>query len=74
MAEYVTARTWTEVLEEMGIPTHVLALSAADGSRTYQVYAGAYASSDEAAELADMLREQDLGSAPFVERRGIKPE
>lgn len=74
MAEYATARTWTEVLEEMGVPTHVLALPAADGSRTYQVYAGAYASSEEALELADILRGQDLGSAPLVERRGIKPE
>lgn len=74
MAEYTTARTWTEVLEEMGVPTHVLALPAADGSRTYQVYAGAYASSEEAAELAEILRGQDLGSAPLVERRGIKPE
>jgi cell division septation protein DedD len=67
------ARTWSGVLADLGIPTHVLEVPGPDGSLSYHVYAGAYASEAEAAELAEILREQDMGAAPLTERRGRPP-
>lgn len=73
MPELEAARTWAGVLAELGIPTHILAVPAAGGGRSFQIYAGGYASKEEAAEMAEILRAQDLGTAPLTERRGTQP-
>jgi uncharacterized MAPEG superfamily protein len=72
LPELEAALTWTEVLAGIGIPTHVLAVPGPAGV-AYHVFAGGYASADEASELADMLRAQDLTGAPLTERRGLVP-
>jgi cell division septation protein DedD len=73
LPELEAARTWGEVLGELGVPTHVLAVGGAEGPVRFRVYAGSYASEDEAEALRRILEEQGLDSAPFSERRGTVP-
>lgn len=53
-----------------GVPAYVLEVDRDDGTRTHRIYAGAYASAEEAAVLVGTLRAAGFGAAQLVERRG----
>lgn len=67
------ARTWTEVLAGLGIPSHVLAVRGPDAGWSYRVFSGGFASPEEASELEDMLRAEQLEGVRLTERRGVVP-
>ncbi|NNK64374.1 MAG: hypothetical protein HKO98_14345 [Gemmatimonadetes bacterium] len=57
-----------------GIDAYVMAVAREDGTRSFRVYAGAYASSEEAAAMRELLVAAGVESPTLVERRGIRPE
>lgn len=69
-----SAERRAEVLEGLGISTHLLAVSMSDGSTRYRVYAGAFADAGEAAGLKSLLVERGLANPPLIERIGRRPE
>ncbi len=64
----------SEVLQGLGVPSYVLAVTHSDGSVRFRVYAGAYADEAEATYLSGLLQERGLSSATFSERTGRLPE
>lgn len=68
------AEARVETLEAAGVDAFALTLAAPDGTSTFRIYAGAYATADEAATMRGLLEAAGLGEAPLVERRGIRPE
>lgn len=63
-----------EVMEALGIPAHVLQVTAADGDTRFRVYAGAYANPAEARYLESLLADAGFDDSPLTERRGRWPE
>jgi hypothetical protein len=74
MPELDAAVRRSEVLKGLGVPSYVLAVSYADGSVRFRVYAGAYADEAEASYLSGLLQERGLSSATLSERTGLPPE
>jgi hypothetical protein len=64
----------SEVLQGLGVPSYVLAVTYSDGSVRFRVYAGAYADEAEASYLSGLLKERGLSSATLSERTGRLPE
>jgi hypothetical protein len=62
------------VLQGLGVPSYVLAVTYSDGSVRFRVYAGAYADEAEATYLSGLLQERGLSSATLSERTGRLPE
>ncbi len=58
----------------MGIPAYILQVTFPDGTEAFRLYAGAYASVEEAEFLQGVIEDNRLGDAPLVERRGRLPE
>jgi hypothetical protein len=67
------ARARASELRSRGIPAYVLAVTYADGSERFRVYAGGFAESDEAAVLGEWLAEAGVSGAELVERTGRRP-
>jgi hypothetical protein len=72
--EIDTARASAEVFRERGIDAYVMAVARDDGSRSFRVYAGAYANAEEAAVMRELLVNAGVDSPALVERRGVRPE
>jgi cell division septation protein DedD len=72
MPDLDSARTWSDALSGLLVPTHVLRVGD-QGRVAYRVYAGSYADEAEAEALRRMLEDQGLGSAALTERRGVHP-
>ncbi len=68
--DQAAAQTRAQALWGAGIPTYVLVVGRQDGSQGHRVYAGAYATEEEAAALVAMLREAGITGMTFTERRG----
>ncbi|MFG1691545.1 SPOR domain-containing protein, partial [Gemmatimonadota bacterium] len=68
------AHTRVASLTGMGIPAYVLQVTFPDGAEAFRLYAGAYASAEDAEILLDVLESNGLGDAPLIERRGRLPE
>lgn len=66
----VSAASRADQLLRAGVPAYVLAVARDDGTTVHRVYAGAYASAEEAAVLVGTLRAAGFGEARLVERRG----
>lgn len=66
----VSAASRADQLLRAGVPAYVLAVARDDGTTVHRVYAGAYASAEEAAVLVRTLRAAGFGEARLVERRG----
>ncbi|HSW30822.1 MAG TPA: SPOR domain-containing protein [Longimicrobiales bacterium] len=64
----------SEVLQGLGVPAYVLAVTYSDGSVRFRVYAGAFADEAEALYLSGLLQERGLSSATLSERTGRLPE
>jgi hypothetical protein len=62
-----------EVLAELDVPAHILALARSDGSTLFRVYVGAYADAREAAFMEARLRDRNVENAPLVDRLGTPP-
>ncbi len=67
------ARTEAEGFTDQGLPAYVLPGRDASGSPVWRVYAGAYSSSEQAAVLAQRLREVSGALPPLVRRTGLPP-
>jgi hypothetical protein len=74
MADQGAALRRSEVLQGLGVPSYVLAVTYSDGSVRFRVYAGAYADESEAAYLSGLLQERGLSGATLSERTGRLPE
>ncbi len=61
-------------LIRMGIPAYILQVTFPDGTEAFRLYAGAYASPEDAEMLQEILEDNGLGDAPLIERRGRQPE
>lgn len=72
-ADAEAAARRAEEVGAAGVDAYVLAVDREDGTLVHRVYAGAYASADEARPLLERLRSAGLGDVPLVERRG-RPE
>jgi hypothetical protein len=64
----------SEVLQGLGVPAYVLAVTYSDGSVRFRVYAGAYADEAEATYLSGVLQERGLSGATLSDRTGRLPE
>jgi hypothetical protein len=67
------ARARVSELRSRGIPAYVLAVTYADGSERFRVYAGGFAEADEAGVLGEWLGEAGVSGAELVERTGRRP-
>jgi hypothetical protein len=67
------ARTEAETFRGQGLPAYVLPGRDSDGSPVWRVYTGAYSSSEQAAILAQRLREVIGALPPLVRRTGFPP-
>jgi cell division septation protein DedD len=67
------ARTEAETFRGQGLPAYVLPGRDSDGSPVWRVYTGAYSSSEQAAILAQRLREVIGALPPLVRRTGLPP-
>jgi len=74
MPDAEAASRRSEVLQGLGVPSYVLAVTYSDGSVRFRVYAGAYADEAEASYLSGLLNERGLSSATLSERTGRLPE
>jgi len=74
MPDHEAALRRSEVLQGLGVPSYVLAVTYSDGSVRFRVYAGAFADEAEATYLSGLLQERGLSSATLSERTGRLPE
>jgi len=74
MPEVDAALRRSEVLQGLGVPSYVLAVTYSDGSVRFRVYAGAYADEAEASFLSGLLDERGLSGATLSDRTGRVPE
>ncbi len=74
MPDLEAALRRSEVLQGLGVPSYVLAVTYSDGSVRFRVYAGAFADEAEAIYLSGLLQERGLSSATLSERTGRLPE
>ncbi|MHB1192517.1 MAG: SPOR domain-containing protein [Longimicrobiales bacterium] len=74
MPDQEAALRRSEVLQGLGVPSYVLAVTYSDGSVRFRVYAGAFADEAEAIYLSGLLQERGLSSATLSERTGRLPE
>lgn len=68
------ARTRASELRTMEIPAYVLQVDYPRETSRYRVYAGAYATPDEARALRGLLAQSGITDATFTERQGRIPE
>jgi hypothetical protein len=57
-----------------GVPAYILQVTYSDGTEAFRLYAGAYASAEDAEILQGILEDNGMGDAPLIERRGRQPE
>lgn len=69
-SEASAAAARADQLWRAGVPAYVLVVDQDDGTRIHRIYAGAYATAEEAAVLVGTLRAAGFGAAQLVERRG----
>jgi len=74
MPEQEAALRRSQVLQGLGVPSYVLAVTYSDGSVRFRVYAGAYADDAEATYLSGLLQERGLSGATLSDRTGRLPE
>lgn len=74
MPDQEAALRRSQVLQGLGVPSYVLAVTYSDGSLRFRVYAGAYADEAEATYLSGLLQERGLSGATLSDRIGHLPE
>jgi hypothetical protein len=67
------ARARASRLRARGIPAYVLAVTYADGTERFRVYAGGFADADEAGVLGERLADAGVTGAELAERTGRRP-
>jgi len=60
-------------LTDRSVPAFILRVDYLEGAPKFRVYGGAFSDELEAAEMGQLLSEQELGGTLMTERRGQLP-